>query len=324
MNLKQVLVTAAITCVFTVAAGVVTYLIVTKEPGLAFTVSGGPTLESPDGAVAIFVVAVRNPGRKEVENLKARIEIPEGLLNQATYSASPGVAVSEATGPKSYGLDVRTLNPSEEVTLSAMVTTPDPDVPPIISVRGKGIVAEQEAPGQRPERQQLVFLLAGALSALLGLTTSMFTLTNRFRRHLPGILAGVPRRALSSGRQIGPFDRNEDVALVLEIVGLREEAAAFRFAPSECSYRGAGDFLHGRATSAPPDEQRRFLSALKALLLIKNLTEDSRLIIERAVRGLSAAGDIEAQLEAIREASLYPDAAPIEFRDAVERIVAAP
>lgn len=160
-------------------------------------------------------------------------------------------------------------------------------------------------------------IAAGAAGATVGFLVSF----NPLLRRLVGLddepLLGGAARTVQG---VGPFDRNELVALVLGQAGLVEASRRVRFAPVELSYRGAADYVLSEGLAAEPSERRRYALALAGLYRYELISDDSLAVIRRAVLRLTDPPPVD--LDSLRDETFDEWSAPIELRDAVDRLMA--
>lgn len=87
--MKQTIIAALITGLFTIAAGVGTYWFTQKEPALTYSVAGSPVLPGAGVAKQIYVIEVRNTGKKEVANALAEVKLRVGKIEESASEAVP-------------------------------------------------------------------------------------------------------------------------------------------------------------------------------------------------------------------------------------------
>ncbi len=319
LNIKQILLTAVITCGFTVVAGVVTYFITTKQASLSYSVVSGPTLSIQGSHKRIFSVNITNSGRKEVLDGAMTMNFSQGRMEEVSYQASPGVALTEDKKPSAYSLTASLLNPEEHFSVSVLASIPSPDYSPVIAVRGRGVVGTSKEGSKSSQQEQLIFILVGSAAALAGLLTSVSPFFRRLlgRTSIP-TLAGA---FVASGQSVGPFDRNELVAYILGLCSLRSHSHQIRFAPSEISYRGAADYIVSEAIAAANEDQKKLTTALKSMLLIASINEDSVQVIASALKSLASIND--ESINTLRKRAINPDTQPVRLREAIAELIRA-
>lgn len=170
--------------------------------------------------------------------------------------------------------------------------------------------------GEAPSTSRAVAV--GAAGAAVGVLVSF----NPLVRRLAGLsdeplLGGAARRIQS----LGPFERNELVALALGEAGLAEAARRVRFSPVELSYRGAADFLLAEGLAADPAERRRYALALASLYCFDGMSDASLAIVRRAVLRLADPPPVD--LDALAQRRYDEWTTPIELRDAMAGVSAA-
>jgi hypothetical protein len=312
---KTAVITAVLTGVFTVVAGIATYWFTTKEPALSYSVTGGPTLAGALGTKRIFVVEVRNSGKKEIAQTLVQLAIKAGELSEVAAEATPGVKLTEEK--TSHQIDIRAdlLNPGDTVKVSLLTSMPSVDAEPKVTVRAPGVQGVADG-GRRygvlslGKWEGLSVLLIPAVAAVL---SSL-------------ILPLLPRTEL--GRKLGlkapggpSMDQSEIAAYVCGACGLIEEASELRFGGSEVSYRGVADYLRHRALARASEERRPFEIALRALLLNEEIAERSISTIRWALGAIAPAKISDAEFEELRKSAVVESQNPELWRERVDLYV---
>src|SRR5438128_7955278 len=102
--MKQAIIAALITGAFTIAAGVGTYWFTLEEAALTYSVSGSPVLPGAGVAKQIYVIEVRNTGKKEVANALAEVKLNVGKIEESASEASPGPKLKEERKDASFSV----------------------------------------------------------------------------------------------------------------------------------------------------------------------------------------------------------------------------
>jgi len=312
INLKQIFITAAITCIFTIAAAFIADFITTKQANLSYTVASGPPLQLQGSYKRIFSVSVQNNGRKEVLDAYASIEVRAGTIEEASYSASADMELNEKREDTRYKLIAPIINPKENFSISLLVSTISPEFSPQITVRGRGVTGSlrSSASGGKFE---ILYLIAGAVAALLGLISSMSPMVRR----ISAFTSASSRNPIfiPSASTMGPFNRNELIAYILGLCSLNEHSRLIRFAPSEITYRGASDYVVSEALASQSAERNKYITALKCMLLLANISEDSIMVIVSALKSLENTSDDE--IKTLRSRALNPQKDPVKLRESI-------
>ena len=313
LSLRQILFTSVITLVFTIVAGYITYLLTNKQPNLSYSITSSPTLPTQGIFRRIFSLEVVNSGRKEVVNASAIIQIKNGKIEEIAYENSPGLIITEDRQSNSYLIKAATLNPKEKISVSVFATVPTSDFTPLIAVRGKGITGSLKKESENNSKKEIVYILVGSIAALLGIITSISPLT----RKLIGTTS-FPRIAsafLRSRNNVGPFERNELVAYILGSCLLKELSLMIRFAPSEITFRGAADFIASESLTADENNIQNYAMALKCMLLIEKINQESVNIIAAALKKIS--GTTDSEIKTLRDDAIDDDIAALALREKI-------
>ena len=115
VNVKQIIITAAVTGFFTLLVGLRIYFFTTKAPALSYSVVESPILPIQNKYKQIYVIEVHNTGKKEVLNVASIVEITKGEIEEAAYEAPRGLKLTEKKSPSSYFVEIPFLNPEENL-----------------------------------------------------------------------------------------------------------------------------------------------------------------------------------------------------------------
>lgn len=312
---KTAVVTAILTGIFTVAAGVVTYLITTKEPALSYSVVGGPSLTSQSGEKRIYVVELRNSGRKEVSQAFLMLSIKDGELGEVASEASPGVKIDEERAANKVELHADLLNPGDVVKVSLLVEGSTSSAEPTVVARAPGVQAVRESISRegifkKEKPPELFALIASALGAILS-SFIMISQRSSFLRKL-----GLP----SVGSTL---DQAEIGAFICDSCGLREEGDRLRFSGSDTSYRGIADYLRYRALECAQEKRSPYLVALRALLLTSGFSPSSVTVIRKTIDDIGESPMSDAEFKSLRKRSVDEGNDPIAWREAILSYVLA-
>ncbi|QNA90230.1 hypothetical protein G4G28_20135 [Massilia sp. Dwa41.01b] len=297
---KTAIITAVLTGIFTVVAGVATYWFTTKEPELSYSVVGGPALSNASGSKRIFVVEVRNDGKKEVAQTLIQVSLKFGELSEAASEASPGVKLAEEKTQHQIDIRADLLNPGDAVKVSFLTALASQNGQPTVVVRAPGVKAIAESSkSNNPLDIALLPLILGTLAAVL----STFLMAARI-----GFL----------GRLVGfagpSLDQSEISANICAACGLHDEANRLRFGGPEISYRGTADFLLQQALSVEEPRRKKYDMALRGLLLFADTTPNTQYTIRYAIEFLAGSPISDADFEELKNKKTREGEDPVVWR----------
>ncbi len=315
--MKQAIIAAFITGVFTIAAGFGTYWLTLKEPALTYSVSGGPVLPGTGVAKQIYVIEVRNTGKKEVANALAEVKLNAGKIEEGASEASPGPKLKEDRKDASFSVSADVLNPGEYVKLSLLISSLSGEFKPSVVVRAPGVNAALLDPSTEMSREgRLPILFVLSATTLAAALSVLFGASPLVRRLFKSSL--VPVGVLASS-----LEQNEIVSYICVKAGLEEEGEKFRFLSAELSYRGAADYLMLRALKADQASLGRYVASLKAMLLIDNMSPKSTESVKRSIKVLAGPAYDEAFLDSIVKKAVDEGNDPARLRDEIDKFLAA-
>lgn len=309
---KTAVITAVLTGVFTVLAGIATYWFTTKEPAISYSVIAGPTVAGTGGTKRIYVVEVRNSGSKEVAQTLVQLVLKTGELTEVAAEATPGVKLTEEKTARQIDIRADMLNPGDTVKLSLLMSLVPPETEPKVTVRAPGVqaVADSSKKDESPSLSNpsgLLVLFAPALAAVM----SSFLLLSRSA-------LGRKLGLKSIGSEI---DKYELVAYICEACGLAEEAEHLRFGGSNVSYRGAADYLRYRAMRASDREKEKYDVALRSFLLIDSIAASSVDSIRWSIDSIAQTGITDGEFTTLRKQAIDEGSQPMRWRELVDAFV---
>ncbi len=138
-----------------------------RSPHLKVTVPETIMYKGEKNQVSILNVTVTNDGSKEAEEVECWLLIP-GTKVQEVKAGPDQLAPVVTTKENKVQIAVKTLNPREDFTISALLNTPEKlTEQPKVEVRGKGVIGEREAKSQLSILEQiLIIMLAVTLSGV--------------------------------------------------------------------------------------------------------------------------------------------------------------
>jgi hypothetical protein len=276
---KQAFATAAVACIFTVLAGIVTYRLTTREPDLRYSLVGGPPLSLDQQSKQIFVLQVRNTGEKEIEDVIVQITPRRGFISDHVLRTSPGLKADELSDSVRYEVTVPLMNPRDSLAISFLVANTSLPVSPVVAVRGKGTVGQTATTTGASRGIFSIALFVGAVAATLA---SWVSVTSSW--------GGITRE----------HDKRKDViAYVLGRVGLFNESRDLILSNSDPTYRSIADHLTVLSVQRP-DLRQACRTALKCLMHHPVVSDTARAVIARALR---VVGTTESEIEVCRGAA---------------------
>ncbi|MNO62158.1 hypothetical protein D3C76_528300 [compost metagenome] len=297
--MKIALITAALTGAFTVAASFATYWLTNKSPEMVYTLIGGPSFSSPEGAKRIFVLEVNNKGSKEIRNAFIQVSLPTGELSEVAADATAGVKISETRSKTEFELTADVLNPDDPVKISLLTTQQNNGPAPKVVARAPGITASDIS--NKPAKNNFIYIFSAVTTiAVLAQLLSSFV-TSRYRKKNPKSGTSVTAR--------------EHSCFIFGACGLKNEIPYI--GPS---YRSAADLL--MALSTDSDTTRiQALVALKALLLIGRVESSSLRVIKHHILQVSQSSFTEDEFNSIRATASEEKDDPVKWRININKFI---
>ena len=263
-----------------------------SKPNIEYTYSESDAFKGQAGSFAILKLQVTNSGKKELEDVLARIEGGDDEFLEAKVSGIPPSTRSHRLEKTSFQLNVPFLNPLETVSAQILISpkTEKPETPKI-EVRAKGIIGHLAEQSTRDSfKRQIPPLLAAILSAFFVL----YLLLLRIRRNAPRIFYTKSHRD----------DQRDVLSFILELNGLNDEAETIRRSERTLSYWAEADRLTNKILRLEdPDRTRRLAKSFEQLLYYADIENTSCMLINTDIAKLySKTGEMEKAKGAISKA----------------------
>ena len=129
-----ILVTAVITGVVTVGAGMALFYLQQREPRLEFDYAETLAFEGGAETLAIYHVTVANRGRASIDEVIANVSVAPGQIRQARVLSEVGITFEETASGGTYLVSFSFMNPGDVATISVLAAHPaslpaEPSVP---------------------------------------------------------------------------------------------------------------------------------------------------------------------------------------------------
>lgn len=314
---KTAVITAVLTGIFTVLAALATYWFTTKEPALTYTVTGGPVLASALGTKRIFVVDVRNSGKKEIAQTLIQLALKGGELGEISAEATAGVRLTEEKKLQQVDIQADLLNPGDSVKVAFLASLPSPDLEPRVTVRAPGVQGISETKSRdeflslNGSKGTLLLLLPPIAAVLISVLLASFAKTRVGARVIGKII--IPSSSIN---------QSEISAYVCGACGLIDEASALRFGGGKITYRGAADYLRHRALASQSSQHRKkFETALRAFLLSDTISFVSADSIRWAVSALATSPMSDIEFDELRRNAVHEGKDPALWRERIDAFV---
>lgn len=292
----QIVLTAAITAVFTIVSGLAVYYFTKRDANLVYSLVKMEPFIGTTANMAIYRLEISNSGRGEIEGLTAVIRFPNGKIQDRRSEVPASFQLLEKQSPDSYAIDAQNLNPKDKLAFAFLVAfgSQEPGKPDI-SIRGKGVVANRVDSTTSP--MEAGWIKYGIL--LLGAATSLIsTVVVRFK--------GV--RSLSSGLFHGG-DQAHVLAYLCFVHGFVEEGNELLNRKSVTYYWSESDRLVALALASGNEERvKEVRKLLIGLLTYVQISDVSTCVVQFNVAKLcQACGQPDEARVWLRRATSGPE-----------------
>lgn len=140
INYKQILITAVITLIITIVAGVILYNYQAKDPHLSYVFQSGIPFKGDSGELVVYNYIILNDGEETIEEINSVIKFSNSIITEVNLES--GLSISHKDNVENnntHNILIENLNPKESLKLSFLVMHNDGVKNPQISLRGKGV-----------------------------------------------------------------------------------------------------------------------------------------------------------------------------------------
>ena len=274
---------------------------------IEYRVLEGPPIPLQGEFKKTYVLNVRNTGSKEINSVVCVIRLNRGKIDEASHSETMGVKISEKRNGPEYVIEAQNLNPSETINLAVLYTVLSSDITPEVAVRGIGaVVKKAPEPNRNEQNVSILTVMIGVLAAAI--------IPIWFIR-----IRSVLGIGLAGGKSYDSGNRSENLQYIFGRLGLLDWFIAHARANDRISYRGVADNIAAQIDSVDADKRRTFLKAIKAILVIGNINENSRQVVKRAIRIIEKDKYSDDEIKMIESMMVKGD--PIKLRDNIDQVL---
>ena len=271
-----ILITGLVSLVVGVSGGLILNRLTVEHANLEYELKTSAVFTGKKENIAILAIDIRNPGKKEIEDLVCRVDLKDSALQEPKVTGLPTSSYTSNHGVDFFQLTVPFLNPSEQFSIQLLLGLPNQTLkPPVIQVRGKGLTARERSPDDKEKKKDVLSTsFAAAISTMI--IPLIFFLVSRFR---PGLFYTKKHRD----------DQRDVLAYILAINGFFDLANSTRQSERRQSYWSIADALTEQCLVST-DEQiiRRGVKALLDLVEYASMADTSQLLIHYDIARLAA------------------------------------
>jgi len=268
-------------------------LVTKRGSSLVYSVNSGPSVFSQGSYKKIMVLNVKNDGAGSVKNVFAQLSLSSGSIEQWEKQIPPGLRATEDIILNNYEIEVETLNEGESFQVSFLLTLQGRNIEPQFSVRGDEVIAKLSDDKIEADKSALpkIYVAAGTAFAVLVVIMATFRISSR----------GSSALEILSSRSDTELHR-DILAYIFQRTSLPTMAHLVRRYGGELTFRGAADAVFAQGLSQNKKERQPYITALKCILLVENIADESLEIITRSLRNLDDTIQ-EDEITAIRSQS---------------------
>ncbi len=272
---------------------------------LSYQVTRGPILADRDVQKSIYAIEVRNNGKKPLSGIYSELNTKSNIEAITIYQ-NTGLAPKINKSTKPYSVSVETLHPSESFSISLMVISKN--TAPEINF----VIRSKEALGKpfsvvAPDKTNYMDI---ASSFMAGFSVFVMAL----------VLIARGKKGMSLPLFL---DKPHVLFYIAARLGLSEIVEKYELEEGSVTYLRFGDILLAIGLSGDAKKKEKAILGLKTLLLVDQIAERSRKLIERNIKLLEkddfAPEEIELLKAKVGKISDLP-----AFRDLVDEYITDP
>jgi hypothetical protein len=255
------------------------------KAALTYRAVSGPAIVEGGSFRQIFSIAVENSGKIPLTDVKAEVRVSAGQIESFVVDQNNALWPAVEKSSTLYRFSVPRMHPTESVSVSLMTSSSSPNPGMTVSIRSNEVLGIQPEPGG-VEDQSKAFLVAAIGAMLSGVSVAVMSLgfvSSRFRRAILG------------------YTRSDILTYIIGLSGVIPLNNELMFRDHELTYVRAGDLFFLIGTRGDAATKARCILALKALLLVHKMAEESAATIKK---NLVALGETETVVNSIRAKSL--------------------
>ena len=288
-NIKAIILAGLVSLIVGVGSGWIINVVTEKQAKLTYDITTQEVFSGSSNNIGIFGIRISNTGKKEIEEVLSQLVFSEADISEYKISGIPDASRKVKSSGSSFEINVPYLNPEEQVSIQILLKpTTKSLAPPLIDIRGKGVVGVKEEKEDQ-SKSKVYRLLSVAMAALATLITAI-TLSRRSIRSLMELSFEKRLQKETDASEYHHADQRDTVAFVLEAKGLYEEAKSVRTIPRDISYWSIVDSLVSEwLKKNDKTEIKKSIDALDYLMEYASVADSSKQIIHLNISRLAMA-----------------------------------
>ncbi len=270
---------------------------------LIYDITRGPLLKEGSDFKSIFAIQVNNAGKRPLSSIFASIRTKSKIAALNTFDEtglSPLVDL-EFSPPN---ISVKTLHQNESFTISLMLISPNEDMGIEIVLRSNEVLGEKFE--QPSDKKGISSDLLSAITTSLAVFFMVITVMIRFRK---------------GGSMPGMSYKQDTLFYIAAKLNLTNLVNSYGIKEGSLTYMRFGDMLLSQGYLE--NQKSKAILALKAMLLIEHISENSQKLIIRNIELLENENFSEEEIEILRSkaANMSPQ---YEFRNLIDLFIEDP
>lgn len=265
---------------------------------LTFSVTNGPEIQASNNFQKIVAITIKNSGKRYLTNIYAELRINNGIIKANKVYEATGLDPKISSSDNILKIELQKMHPDEQLLISALLISNQNNINPDFTLRSEEILGTIKKDSVVKKDNVLFSGVLPAASvfivAILLLSTKSKTLAGTLANYKQDFLFYIPAR-----------------------LGLPEISKAMELVDSNLTYLRMADILlsHGLLHK----ERSKIITALKSLLLIKDMASISKEVVICNIKTLEGLQYNQSEIDDLMSKAISSGKI-IEFRKLVDNL----
>ncbi|MGM3224380.1 hypothetical protein [Dickeya zeae] len=262
---------------------------------LTYLVTNGPEIQASDSFQRIISITIKNSGKRFLTKISADLSINKGVIQAYKLYDLKGLEPKVSSASDLLKIELQKMHPDEQFVISALLSSNESNVSPDFTLRSDEILGDIK---KNSDSKKDNSISGGILTGV-----AVFIMSIIFMSRLSTLGVGY---------------KQDFLFYIIARLRLTEISKKIELDNSSFTYLRMADILliHGLSC----DERTKFITALKALLLIKGMASVSKEIVISNIKTLEGDKYNQDEINNLLSKSVATGKI-IDFRRLVDEIV---
>ncbi|KLQ25751.1 MULTISPECIES: hypothetical protein [Citrobacter] len=228
---------------------------------LTYSVTNGPEIQASDSFQRIVSITIKNSGKRYLTKISADLSVNKGVVQAYKLYDLRGLEPKVSSLSDTLKIELQKMHPNEQFVISALLSSDTSNINPDFTLRSEEILGTitKDADSKKDNS------ISGGILAGIAVFIMSILFLGRFSKPVS-------------------YYKQDFMFYITARLGLPEISKVIGFDDSNVTYLRMADILlaHGLLCK----DRSRFITALKSLLLIKNMASTSKEIVISNIKTL--------------------------------------